>query len=150
MLQMVAGLGGETSSLLMIPSMVDIIPSGCAKLSKWALPGGRAARAELFPACRDERGRYLALDLGGTNFRCVYIKLGNGKGQIVRNLACMLSWLCVGAVVAFDQAVVFIQEDVKIEQCEIPEHHFTSPAADLFTFMAEKMVTFAKTLGFTR
>ncbi len=29
-LQMVAGLGAEPSSLLMIPSMVDIIPSGCA------------------------------------------------------------------------------------------------------------------------
>lgn len=30
-LQMDSGLGGEPSSLLMIPSMVDIIPSGCAQ-----------------------------------------------------------------------------------------------------------------------
>lgn len=102
------------------------------------------------PMRRDERGRFLALDLGGTNFRCVYIKLGHGKGQIVSIFRCRLLLASCLPLRAAELASTLLQEDVKIEQCEIPEHHFTSPAADLFTFMAEKMVAFATGLGFSK
>lgn len=51
--EMRLGLEGQESSLKMLPTFVD-------------------------RACGDERGRFMALDLGGTNFRVLQVKLGHG------------------------------------------------------------------------
>ena len=56
--EMTKGLTGEKSSLKMIPTYVDS-PTG------------------------SERGRFIALDLGGTNFRILLLEL-KGKGKIVK------------------------------------------------------------------
>eukprot|EP00884_Botryococcus_braunii_P020272 jgi/Botrbrau1/6929/Bobra.0215s0008.1 len=53
-----AGLSGEQSSLLMLPSMIDILPTG------------------------DETGDVFAIDIGGTNMRMVYVQLAQGRGQV--------------------------------------------------------------------
>lgn len=36
--------------------------------------------------CREEQGDYYALDLGGTNLRVLYVKLGAQKGSTVSML----------------------------------------------------------------
>lgn len=56
--EMRRGLSGKTSSLKMLPTYIDL-PTG------------------------NEKGRFLALDLGGTNFRILLVRLaGDGKTQI--------------------------------------------------------------------
>lgn len=58
--EMEAGLAGKPSSLKMLPSYVTRRCTG------------------------DEAGKYLALDLGGTNFRVVLVSL-EGNGNVVRS-----------------------------------------------------------------
>ncbi|KAL6769018.1 HXK1 [Auxenochlorella protothecoides x Auxenochlorella symbiontica] len=56
-LQVEAGLRGDKSGLLMLPTFVDILPTG------------------------DEQGDYYAIDLGGTNLRVLHTRLGPEKGE---------------------------------------------------------------------
>ncbi|KAK9823412.1 hypothetical protein WJX72_002562 [[Myrmecia] bisecta] len=94
--QMQAGLSGKKSSLLMIPSMVDILPTG------------------------KECGEFFAIDIGGTNFRTVYMALSEEHGKVA---------------------------EVTMKQYEIPEELFTCHASKLYDFMASALVKFAKDLG---
>ena len=34
-------------------------------------------------ACRDEEGEYFAVDIGGTNYRVIYVKLSDKKSEVV-------------------------------------------------------------------
>lgn len=34
-------------------------------------------------SCRAETGEFYAVDIGGTNFRVIYVKLSDAKGQVV-------------------------------------------------------------------
>lgn len=34
--------------------------------------------------CRDEAGEYYAIDIGGTNFRSIHVRLSGNKGEVVR------------------------------------------------------------------
>ena len=39
----------------------------------------------LHGACgRDEEGEYFAVDIGGTNYRVIYVQLSSRKGEVVR------------------------------------------------------------------
>lgn len=69
--------------MMMLPSMVDILPGGCASFLTpphfrcWLLHGIEP------PPCRHETGEFFALDLGGTNFRVLYVKLSDDHGGVV-------------------------------------------------------------------
>lgn len=39
-------------------------------------------------SCRNETGEFFALDLGGTNFRTLYIQLTDDHGGVVSSLFC--------------------------------------------------------------
>ncbi|KAL2621916.1 hypothetical protein R1flu_002121 [Riccia fluitans] len=59
--EMHAGLATEGGSRLkMLPSFVDVLPTG------------------------DEKGLYYALDLGGTNFRVLRVQLGGKEGRVIK------------------------------------------------------------------
>ncbi|KAL4854923.1 Hexokinase-1 [Chlorella vulgaris] len=55
--QMEAGLAGQPGGLMMLPSFVDVLPSG------------------------HERGDCYAIDLGGTNLRVAHVRLGEDRGS---------------------------------------------------------------------
>ena len=38
-------------------------------------------------SCRNEKGLFYALDLGGTNFRCMRVQLGGKEGRVLRQEA---------------------------------------------------------------
>ncbi|XP_034366355.1 hexokinase-3 isoform X1 [Arvicanthis niloticus] len=59
---MIRGLQGEASSLRMLPTYVRATPDG------------------------SERGDFLALDLGGTNFRVLLVRVAEGSVQIVNQI----------------------------------------------------------------
>ncbi|XP_058402506.1 hexokinase-3 isoform X5 [Diceros bicornis minor] len=67
---MTKGLRGEASSLRMLPTYVRATPDGSA------LPG----------LCPTERGDFLALDLGGTNFRVLLVRVATGGVQITNQV----------------------------------------------------------------
>ncbi len=99
--EMVLGLRGEKSSLKMIPAFVDR-PTG------------------------NERGRFIALDLGGTNFRILELLL-SGRGKVSK---------------------------LKEKKFLLPERCIRGSATELFGFIAKKIKEFSaqneeKFLGFT-
>ncbi|CAL8467150.1 g6686 [Coccomyxa elongata] len=55
-----AGLRGEKSSCLMMPSMMDVLPNG------------------------EETGVFFAVDIGGTNYRVILVSLSETKGEVAR------------------------------------------------------------------
>lgn len=100
-LQLEAGLENK-SSLLMIPTMVDMLPQGYALASLLAFlhacvqqdthllfmrgnPRSRRLHGSKLQAAvyRHESGEYYAIDLGGTNLRVLYTRLGPGPKEIV-------------------------------------------------------------------
>ena len=44
-----------------------------------------------YVTCRDEKGLFYALDLGGTNFRCIRVQLGGKEGRVVKQEALEVS-----------------------------------------------------------
>lgn len=95
--QMNATLSGkEHSPLLMLPSMVDELPNGF------------------------ESGDFFALDMGGTNFRTVYVKLSDKHGEM---------------------------DELKMDEFPIEDSMHHVPADELFDFMAGKLVAFADRIG---
>lgn len=58
--QMELGLQGKPGGLMMLPSFVDVLPTG------------------------EEEGEFYAIDLGGTNLRVMRVKLGQQRGSVVR------------------------------------------------------------------
>ena len=99
MVQLEAGLENK-SSLLMIPTMVDMLPQGCALGLSGLVPAClRPAGGTRFPFLgrrttqmaatwaivlgRHESGEYYAIDLGGTNLRVLFTRLGKGPKEIV-------------------------------------------------------------------
>jgi hexokinase len=76
------------SSILMLPTWVTQLPTG------------------------EERGACFAVDIGGTNFRVAYIKLGSGPGEV---------------------------EAAEMEQVAIPRHVYTGTAEQLFDFLARPL-----------
>ncbi|KAL0056117.1 hypothetical protein WJX82_007885 [Trebouxia sp. C0006] len=95
--QMNATLSGtEHSPLLMLPSMVDELPNGF------------------------ESGDFFALDMGGTNFRTVYVKLSDKHGEM---------------------------DELKMDEFHIEDSMHHVPADELFDFMAGKLVAFADRIG---
>lgn len=56
--QMSSGLEAKDAGLMMLPSFVDVFPSG------------------------KECGEYFAIDLGGTSLKVVWVRLGTGPGEI--------------------------------------------------------------------
>ena len=87
--EMALGLEGKPGSLKMIPAYIDIPTGG-------------------------EKGRYLAIDLGGTNFRVAYMELKGGSA--------------IGAV--------------REEKFRIDKKHMTGPGRELFDFIAGKIRAF--------
>ena len=62
----------QRSSLLMLPTMVDVLPQG------------------------QEHGEYYSIDSGGTNIRLLYTRLGKEKHTVVRlRRARALAWLAM-------------------------------------------------------
>ena len=57
-------------------------------LRKWqhALCKRHESVSNMLPARRYEQGEYYALDIGGTNFRCLYVKLSEQRGVVVSSL----------------------------------------------------------------
>lgn len=87
--EMKQGLAGKKSSMTMIPTYVDC-PSG------------------------NERGRFLALDLGGTNFRILELELA-GRG---------------------------VSRVIKIHECKLDDKHIKGDARAFFDFIAVKIKKF--------
>jgi Hexokinase len=94
-LQMLAGLSGQPETLLMLPTMVDILPTGRA-LSTCSTPlhldnassnkkiSNRVSSSNvLLPPCRHENGTFLSIDIGGTNARVLCVELSKERGQVV-------------------------------------------------------------------
>ena len=108
--QLEKGLADE-SSLLMIPTMVDILPQGYASLDSkpwlhlllslqragYCLPccrnfmtmhdkvcGTFPKSREPVAICRHESGEYYAIDVGGTNLRVLYVRLGAQPKSVVQ------------------------------------------------------------------
>ncbi|KAL3147780.1 hypothetical protein ABBQ32_002513 [Trebouxia sp. C0010 RCD-2024] len=88
--------GSRQSSLMMLPSMVDELPNGF------------------------ESGDFFALDMGGTNFRTVYVKLADTHGDM---------------------------DDLQMDEFPLGEDMHHLPGDKLFDFMAEKLVKFAERIG---
>uniref|UniRef100_A0A8D1ZU12 hexokinase n=1 Tax=Sus scrofa TaxID=9823 RepID=A0A8D1ZU12_PIG len=70
---MAKGLQGKTSSLRMLPTYVRAIPDG------------------------SERGDFLALDLGGTNFRVLLVRLASGGVQITNQIYSIPEYVAQGS-----------------------------------------------------
>ncbi|XP_078430611.1 hexokinase-1-like [Wolffia australiana] len=93
--EMHAGLASEGGSKLkMIISYVDNLPTG------------------------DEEGMFYALDLGGTNFRVLRVRLGGREGQVVK------------------------QEFVEVA---IPPHLMVGSSSELFDYIASELAKFVAT-----
>ncbi|KAK9835056.1 hypothetical protein WJX81_007542 [Elliptochloris bilobata] len=80
----------------MMPSMVDVLPNG------------------------EELGEYFAVDIGGTNYRVIYVKLSPDKGTVER---------------------------MDMEDCRIPDEYFTCHADGLFDLLAGELARFAHRLN---
>lgn len=95
--EMQAGLVSEGGSKLkMLISYVDNLPTG------------------------DEKGLYYALDLGGTNFRCLRVQLGGKDGRVVKQEA---------------------------EEVSIPQHLMVGSSNELFDFIASALAKFVASEG---
>eukprot|EP01026_Neomeris_dumetosa_P058592 TRINITY_DN5461_c0_g1_i14.p1 TRINITY_DN5461_c0_g1~~TRINITY_DN5461_c0_g1_i14.p1 ORF type:complete len:507 (-),score=87.66 TRINITY_DN5461_c0_g1_i14:342-1862(-) len=94
--QIKEGLTSKGSSLLMLPTFITEMPSG------------------------KESGEYYALDLGGTNFRVLYVKLSDKDGEVEEEILGEYS---------MDKKVMVMHVD------------------DLFGFLAEKVLEFLKKNG---
>lgn len=91
-----AALRGDPSSLLMLASMVDILPDG------------------------NETGDVYAVDIGGTNFRTLYVRLSEARGQV---------------------------DEVDLQEYAIEDYHFTCHATELFDLLARRIVEFVRKEG---
>ncbi|XP_020264945.1 hexokinase-2-like [Asparagus officinalis] len=95
--EMHAGLASEGGSKLkMLISYVDNLPTG------------------------DEKGLFYALDLGGTNFRCLRVQLGGKEGRVVKQEA---------------------------EEVSIPPHLMVGSSHELFDFIASALAKFVASEG---
>eukprot|EP01025_Chloroclados_australasicus_P064934 TRINITY_DN876_c0_g1_i1.p2 TRINITY_DN876_c0_g1~~TRINITY_DN876_c0_g1_i1.p2 ORF type:complete len:379 (+),score=54.61 TRINITY_DN876_c0_g1_i1:124-1260(+) len=90
------GLAGKESTLLMLPTYITEMPDGT------------------------EKGEYYALDLGGTNFRVLYVKLSENKGEIAEE---------------------------KLAEFQVDKKVMTMHVDDLFEFLAQKVLEFLKDNG---
>ncbi len=75
-----------------------ILPNLFLELHLGRLETRRASTGKPWPVpvpvpvpCRDEEGEFFAIDLGGTNLRVAYVKLGVEKGSTVRWAGCLSS-----------------------------------------------------------
>ena len=107
--EMEKGLAGSPSSLKMLPAYVDI-PTGF------------------------EKGRFIALDLGGTNFRVVEIELrGGGKAKVTGTMEFRLDKKCISGTA--DTLFDFLAERVKISVKKFGiDPHKTVKAGFTFSF----------------
>nr|AHF54566.1 hexokinase 2 [Parachlorella kessleri] len=87
---------GSKQGLLMLPSYIDILPTGA------------------------ERGDFFAIDLGGTNLRVAYVKLGSEKGST---------------------------ESSSIREWLIPEECYDTDNGRLLDWVAERTIEFAQEHG---
>ena len=73
----------------MLPSMVDVLPAGCDTIALIPRPSAEyqgciiRGQSDWACHCRHETGDFYALDLGGTNFRTLYVKLSDNHGEVV-------------------------------------------------------------------
>lgn len=109
-----AGLKGDKEGLDMLPTYVDILPSGCVGWQGFGTPDAGAAGPPLFGTpfcclaartgpgsfdlgpCRKEQGDYYAIDLGGTNLRVMHMHLAQGVWLLGCCLGLLLwfGWWC--------------------------------------------------------
>jgi len=82
------GLGRETNSSSVVKSYITYVqdlPNGKGKNNSDDYMISYDNRCNLISFFLSERGRFLALDLGGTNFRVLLIKLRNDKRYKVKS-----------------------------------------------------------------
>lgn len=72
------------------------------------------------PSPSHETGRYFAIDIGGTNFRVIYVDLAPTRGGVAR---------------------------LELRDAPIPDHAYTCPVDGLFDMMATTLLAFGKELG---
>lgn len=85
------------STLMMLPTMIDILPTGCEFDWRRRTPmyphvchcRMRIKRGHLHLHCRDESGVFYALDMGGTNFRVVTVTLSKRANRVVSCWSCI-------------------------------------------------------------
>lgn len=94
--EMQRGLQGEKSSMMMLPSMVDFLPTG------------------------HEKGKFLSIDIGGTNFRVTAVELAENMGELGQAL---------------------------VEEQSIPTAVRRCHATKLFDWMAQTTIDFIKKNG---
>lgn len=92
-----AGLEGRPSTLMMLPSMVDLLPTG------------------------HETGEFFAIDIGGTNFRVLYVRLSPSVGEV---------------------------DVVDLQDAAIPPECFTCHADGLFDRLATTLLDFGRAKGY--
>ena len=84
----------QTWFLLVLQCLVsNVLPSGptrsqclCFSLYCKAVVPELPSRMPCF-LCREELGEYFAVDIGGTNYRVIYVKLSPEKSKVVRTAA---------------------------------------------------------------
>lgn len=95
-MQMDKGLEAHGQSTLMsLPTMIDVLPTGCGlRVQHWPADRDIKIASDLFDisagllmhicaSTRNESGVFYALDMGGTNFRVVTINLAKRKNRVV-------------------------------------------------------------------
>lgn len=96
-----------------------------------------------------------AVDIGGTNFRTLYVRLSEARGQVVSPLS---PNTCLKMLLAWphkerqrhpdrDWNARLLQDEVDLQEYAIEDYHFTCHATELFDLLARRIVEFVRKEG---
>ncbi len=116
---------------------------------------GANTAANVMPVwSRHECGNYYAIDLGGTNLRVLYTRLGKGPKEVVRsyppNMLCASSSeLCTGAGsfctrVKWECDASCLQEAEAINSAPIPPEMQSCPVEELMDYVAGHLIDWSE------